>query len=92
VLEILANNVALENGLSPFTTLDMVDEKFPEVQGGGSLILAWQIRNKRVLVVGGGEASLLNDSLGLPLTFLVGCCGQDSERPQCRCQSHRCVS
>jgi precorrin-2 dehydrogenase/sirohydrochlorin ferrochelatase len=33
----------------------MGDEKFPEVQGGGSLILAWQIKNKRVLVVGGGE-------------------------------------
>jgi len=31
-------------------------EEFPKVQGGGSLILAWQIRNKRVLVVGGGEA------------------------------------
>ena len=31
---------------------------FPNVQGGGSLILAWQIRNKRVLVVGGGEVSL----------------------------------
>jgi len=29
--------------------------QFPEIQGGGSLILAWQIRNKRVLVVGGGE-------------------------------------
>jgi len=36
----------------------MEDGKFPEVEGGGSLILAWQIRNKRVLVVGGGEASL----------------------------------
>ncbi|KAN0096022.1 siroheme synthase middle domains-like protein [Hyaloscypha variabilis] len=35
----------------------MGDEKFPEVQGGGSLILAWQIRNKRVLVVGGGEVA-----------------------------------
>ncbi|TVY38029.1 Siroheme biosynthesis protein [Lachnellula subtilissima] len=34
----------------------MGQEEFPEVQGGGSLILAWQIRNKRVLVVGGGEA------------------------------------
>lgn len=33
-------------------------EKFPEVQGGGSLILAWQIKNKPVLVVGGGEVSL----------------------------------
>ena len=31
------------------------EENFPAVQGGGSLILAWQIRNKRVLVVGGGE-------------------------------------
>ena len=31
--------------------------EFPEVDGGGSLILAWQIRDKRVLVVGGGEAS-----------------------------------
>jgi len=35
----------------------MGDGPFPEVQGGGSLILAWQIRNKRVLVVGGGEVS-----------------------------------
>jgi precorrin-2 dehydrogenase/sirohydrochlorin ferrochelatase len=35
----------------------MADSKFPEVKGGGSLILAWQIRNKRVLVVGGGEVS-----------------------------------
>ncbi|GAM85228.1 hypothetical protein ANO11243_032320 [Dothideomycetidae sp. 11243] len=31
--------------------------KFPEVQGGGSLILAWQVRNKRVLVIGGGEVA-----------------------------------
>jgi hypothetical protein len=29
--------------------------KFPEVQPGGSLILAWQIKDKKVLVVGGGE-------------------------------------
>lgn len=29
--------------------------EFPEVQGGGSLILAWQIKGKKVLVVGGGE-------------------------------------
>jgi hypothetical protein len=46
-----------------FTVVEMGEEKFPEVQGGGSLILAWQIRNKRVLVVGGGEASLFNDSM-----------------------------
>ncbi|KAI1078015.1 siroheme synthase middle domains-like protein [Whalleya microplaca] len=31
--------------------------KFLKVQGGGSLILAWQIRNKHVLVVGGGEVA-----------------------------------
>ena len=30
-------------------------ETFPEVQGGGSLILAWQVKNKKVLVIGGGE-------------------------------------
>jgi precorrin-2 dehydrogenase/sirohydrochlorin ferrochelatase len=30
---------------------------YPEIQGGGSLILAWQIRNKKILVVGGGEVS-----------------------------------
>lgn len=33
----------------------MAGTKFPEVQGGGSLILAYQVRNKKVLVVGGGE-------------------------------------
>ncbi|KAK3688912.1 hypothetical protein B0T22DRAFT_480141 [Podospora appendiculata] len=31
--------------------------KFPEVQGGGSLLIAWQIKGKRVLVVGGGEVA-----------------------------------
>jgi len=37
---------------------------YPEIQGGGSLILAWQIRNKRVLVVGGGEVGhSIHDSL-----------------------------
>ncbi|CAK7567769.1 MAG: Bifunctional dehydrogenase and ferrochelatase [Sporothrix epigloea] len=30
---------------------------FPKVQGGGSLIVAWQIRGKKVLVVGGGEVA-----------------------------------
>ncbi|CZT09459.1 probable siroheme synthase [Rhynchosporium graminicola] len=33
----------------------MDETNYPEVEGGGSLILAWQIRNKRVLVVGGGR-------------------------------------
>ncbi|KAF2402047.1 hypothetical protein EJ06DRAFT_474753 [Trichodelitschia bisporula] len=32
-------------------------KQFPEVQGGGSLILAWQVRNKHILVVGGGEVA-----------------------------------
>ncbi|RFU28454.1 hypothetical protein B7463_g7880, partial [Scytalidium lignicola] len=32
-------------------------EPFAEVQGGGSLIIAWQIRNKRVLVIGGGDVA-----------------------------------
>ncbi|KAL2264205.1 hypothetical protein VTK26DRAFT_481 [Humicola hyalothermophila] len=31
--------------------------KFSEVQGGGSLIIAWQIKGKKVLVVGGGEVA-----------------------------------
>ncbi|KAI9816302.1 MAG: Bifunctional dehydrogenase and ferrochelatase [Pycnora praestabilis] len=30
---------------------------FPEIQSGGSLILAWQVKGKRVLVVGGGEVA-----------------------------------
>lgn len=34
-------------------------QDFPAVEGGGSLILAWQIKNKRVLVVGGGEVCTL---------------------------------
>ncbi|KAL4775956.1 putative NAD(P)-binding-domain-containing protein [Aspergillus nidulans var. acristatus] len=31
--------------------------KFPEVQGGGSLIVAWQVKEKNILVVGGGEVA-----------------------------------
>ncbi|PKY04992.1 siroheme synthase middle domains-like protein [Aspergillus campestris IBT 28561] len=34
-----------------------MSQKFPEVQGGGSLIVAWQVRNKTILVVGGGEVA-----------------------------------
>ncbi|KAI2633529.1 siroheme synthase middle domains-like protein [Hypomontagnella submonticulosa] len=33
------------------------NDQFPKVQGGGSLILAWQVKNKHVLVVGGGEVA-----------------------------------
>jgi len=36
----------------------MAHHEFPEVKGGGSLILAWQVKNKKVLVIGGGEVSL----------------------------------
>ena len=35
----------------------MMSAAFAPIEGGGSLILAWQIKNKRVLVVGGGEVS-----------------------------------
>ena len=42
----------------PFSTRNTytMPDEFPVIEGGGSLILAWQIKNKRVLVVGGGEA------------------------------------
>lgn len=41
--------------------------KFPEVQGGGSLILAWQIKGKKVLVIGGGEVSPRSSPRHAPL-------------------------
>jgi precorrin-2 dehydrogenase/sirohydrochlorin ferrochelatase len=41
---------AIDNFLAMATT-----EDFPAVEGGGSLILAWQVRGKKVLVIGGGE-------------------------------------
>ncbi|RMZ37540.1 hypothetical protein AFCA_001825 [Aspergillus flavus] len=34
-----------------------MSRKFPQVQGGGSLIVAWQVKSKHVLVVGGGEVA-----------------------------------
>lgn len=36
-----------------------MSQRFPEVQGGGSLIIAWQVKDKNVLVVGGGEVCIL---------------------------------
>lgn len=30
-------------------------EKYPAIQGGGSLMIAWQVKGKPVLVIGGGE-------------------------------------
>ncbi|RKU42380.1 Bifunctional dehydrogenase and ferrochelatase [Coniochaeta pulveracea] len=41
----------------PDQTMSDPESKFPKVQGGGSLILAWQIRGKKVLVIGGGEVA-----------------------------------
>lgn len=44
---------------------------FPKVQGGGSLILAWQIKRKNVLVIGGGEVCFLSrKALIVPSGFL----------------------
>jgi hypothetical protein len=48
-------------------------EMFPEVQGGGSLILAWQVRNRKVLVVGGGEVRLVA-SHGLVWVLMIRIC------------------
>lgn len=36
-----------------------MSKEYPAIEGGGSLILAWQIKNKKVLVVGGGEVGFL---------------------------------
>ncbi|KAL9057470.1 MAG: hypothetical protein Q9162_002307 [Coniocarpon cinnabarinum] len=33
------------------------DVSYPQIQPGGSLLLAWQVRNQRVLVVGGGDVA-----------------------------------
>jgi precorrin-2 dehydrogenase/sirohydrochlorin ferrochelatase len=43
--------------------------KFPEVQGGGSLIIAWQIKGKHVLVIGGGEVSDLILIVAIYISF-----------------------
>jgi hypothetical protein len=71
----------------------MGEQQFPEVEGGGSLILAWQIRNKRVLVVGGGEASQLMTSSSVATTIYllslwIGSGRTNTECPQCRRKSH----
>lgn len=63
--------------------------KFPEVQAGGSLILAWQIRNKHVLVIGGGEVCIAyrTDRQYL-LTPTSGRRWTNSQMPRRRCQRH----
>lgn len=50
------------------TSNNMAGEKFPAIEGGGSLILAWQVRNKKVLVVGGGEVCRTRRPHALPMT------------------------
>ena len=67
---------------------------YPEIQGGGSLILAWQIRNKRVLVVGGGEVRLHPQAPYKVLTVdkSLGRRWSHSQRAQCRRQNHRRLS
>jgi hypothetical protein len=70
-------------------------ETFPEVQGGGSLILAWQIKGKNVLVVGGGEVCLnlsntsATDLCDNELTCLPGRCWPDPKSSQRRRHSLR---
>ena len=44
--------------VSSFFYFGPMAQEYPEIQGGGSLMLAWQIRGKRVLIVGGGEVRL----------------------------------
>ncbi|KAF5560953.1 siroheme synthase [Fusarium napiforme] len=42
---------------SSFSASVAMAKTYPPVQPGGSLILAWQIKHKKVLVVGGGEVA-----------------------------------
>ena len=42
------------NSLGPFS---IMSSNYPAIQPGGSLIVAWQVKDKRILVVGGGEVS-----------------------------------
>ena len=40
-----------------------MSKEYPAIEGGGSLILAWQIKNKKVLVVGGGEVGFCDRAM-----------------------------
>jgi len=55
VISWLEDSIVGASNLFPNVLFNFPMAKFPEVQGGGSLILAWQVRNKHVLVIGGGE-------------------------------------
>lgn len=52
-----------------------MSQKYPEVQGGGSLIVAWQVRDKNVLLVGGGEVrtGALKEALISAQIYIHGC-------------------
>ena len=38
---------------------EIPEPDYPEIKPGGSLMLAWQVRDRRVLVVGGGDVRSL---------------------------------
>ncbi|KAK0747127.1 putative siroheme synthase Met8 [Schizothecium vesticola] len=57
---------------TPTTTTPNDDPpQFPEVQPGGSLMIAWQAKGKRILVVGGGEVAAGRILLSLNASALV---------------------
>ena len=53
----------------------IMSQRYPEVQGGGSLIVAWQVRDKNVLLVGGGEVrtGALKEALISAQIYIHGC-------------------
>src|SRR3569833_3484223 len=57
------------------TTKTVASRTFPKIQGGGSLIVAWQARGKKVLVVGGGEvaAGRIDHCLNADAQVIVVC-------------------
>lgn len=75
--------------------VSIMAKKFPQVQPGGSLILAWQIKGKKVLVVGGGEVSETRAAAGQRISWILtlrsglGRCWKDPQLPQCRRRCHR---
>ena len=64
-------------------------EEYPAVQGGGSLILAWQIRNKQVLIVGGGDVGSTSPYQSRwRINIYTGGSWPDPQCPERRCQGH----
>ena len=75
-----------------FSPLAYGRSEFPAVQSGGSLTLAWQVRNKKVLVVGGGEVCQHTrpcvQTMLLTLTRASGCSWTDFKPLERRCKGH----